>query len=308
MNLPSFYSMTGYGQAQVVCPQIRIQAQIHSLNSRQLEIHISGPREWMILEPSLRNDFKKKLQRGRIQVHLSYQLNEAPSDQTMGLTLGWQPDWVAARLGLLEQFCQAQGIPFQPDVQLVWALSQSSVPEMGTPSMPLIEDPVVHQAVIQANNQALEDLLRMRSQEAQHLVNDLQGHLNTLLGHLGQMRELEDQVLPLYRDKLIKRIAHAGIPIDIQDERLIKELAFFADRADISEELTRLQAHLTTFGEILCQPTQGPIGRKLDFLCQEIARELTTLANKANLLPLQQAALEGKTELEKLREQVQNLE
>jgi uncharacterized protein (TIGR00255 family) len=162
-------------------------------------------------------------------------------------------------------------------------------------------EPILH--ALQA---ALSDMLAMRAREGARLAEDLQTRLEVLRGHLAEIRLRQPEATLQYRSTLQERLRRAGLDLPIDDERLAKEVVLFADRCDISEEVTRLASHLDQFADLAKK--DEPIGRTMDFLCQEIAREFNTLGAKSNDLRLNQLAVACKTELDKIREQVQNIE
>ncbi len=157
-----------------------------------------------------------------------------------------------------------------------------------------------------ALRQALADLVEMRSREGRHLADDLHGRLEDMRARLADIRRRQPDATANYRAALHERLQKAGIELTLDDERLYKEVVLFADRCDISEEVTRLESHLDQFMALL--PKDEPVGRTMDFLTQEMARELNTLGAKSNDLAINQLALACKTELDKVREQVQNIE
>ena len=146
----------------------------------------------------------------------------------------------------------------------------------------------------------------MREREGKHLAKDLIHRLKAIRKNLKEIRSFHPEVVKRYRAALLDRIQKAGLPITAEDERLLKEISFFADRADVSEELTRLESHLAQFAHNLRK--NEPVGRTLEFITQEIFRELNTLGAKANDAGISQRVVACKAELEKIREQVQNLE
>ncbi|PYL73588.1 MAG: YicC family protein, partial [Verrucomicrobia bacterium] len=150
------------------------------------------------------------------------------------------------------------------------------------------------------------DLIKMREREGRHLAKDLIHRLKAMRKKLKEIRVLHPDVIKRYRASLLDRIQKAGLPVASDDERLLKEISFFADRADVSEELTRLESHLAQFAHHLHR--KEPVGRTLEFITQEIFRELNTLGAKANDAAISQRVVACKAELEKIREQVQNLE
>jgi uncharacterized protein (TIGR00255 family) len=162
-------------------------------------------------------------------------------------------------------------------------------------------------AVEKALKTALAALLKMRSREGAHLEKDLGARMSTIRKAFAQIRKHAPEVQKRYRDQLIQRVKNAGLEVPaLDDERLLKEVVYFADRSDISEELTRLESHFQQFDD--CQKSSEPVGRTLDFLAQEMNREVNTIGSKANNALISRQVVVLKAELEKFREQVQNVE
>jgi len=157
-----------------------------------------------------------------------------------------------------------------------------------------------------ALRKAITGLVRMREQEGRFLANDLGERLGLLETGLEQIRKSAPEIVKRYREQLHARVKEAGLEIPVDDERLLKEVVFFADRCDISEEITRLASHLKQFRD--CLKSNEPVGRTLDFLAQEMGREINTIGSKANAAEISQQVVKMKAELEKIREQVQNIE
>jgi uncharacterized protein (TIGR00255 family) len=153
---------------------------------------------------------------------------------------------------------------------------------------------------------ALTQFFEMRAREGEQLANDLRTRISTLCSLRQEIGELAPQRPQRYRQVLLKRLADAGLELDLNDERVQREIGLFADRCDISEELTRLDAHFVAFSEFF--ESSDPVGRPLDFLCQELNREFNTIGSKASDAEIAQKVVSAKTELEKIREQVQNIE
>ena len=157
-----------------------------------------------------------------------------------------------------------------------------------------------------ALDDALDELIKMRQREGKHLAKDLIHRLKVIRREIKSVRSLFPDVVKKYRAALFDRIEKAGLDLPLDDERLLKEVSIFADRSDVSEELTRLESHLAQFAHLLRK--NEPVGRTLEFITQEIARELNTLGAKANDAAISQHVVACKAELEKIREQIQNLE
>ena len=162
-------------------------------------------------------------------------------------------------------------------------------------------------AVEQALRQALEALVKMRRREGAHLAEDLLARVTLMSQCVARIKKQAPKSAERYRQQLLGRIKHAGLPAPAaDDERLLKEVVFFADRSDISEELSRLQSHFQQFHD--CMKSKEPVGRMLDFLAQEMNREVNTIGSKANDVLISREVVTLKAELEKFREQAQNVE
>jgi uncharacterized protein (TIGR00255 family) len=154
---------------------------------------------------------------------------------------------------------------------------------------------------------AMDALIKMREKEGAHLAKDLQGRVKAMRKGVSTIKVVAPEMVKRYREQLQQRIANAGLPLPAEeDERLLKEVVYFADRSDISEELARLQSHFKQFED--CVKTEEPIGRTLDFLAQEMNREINTIGSKAQDSEIAREVVQFKAELEKFREQVQNVE
>jgi uncharacterized protein (TIGR00255 family) len=157
-----------------------------------------------------------------------------------------------------------------------------------------------------ALKQALADLIAMREREGKHLAKDLIKRLKMVREAVRKIREVQPNVMKKYRQALHERVQRAGIDISLDDERLVKEVIFFAEKSDITEELTRLESHFAQFAHLLRR--REPVGRTLEFVSQEIGREFNTVGAKANDIEISQQVVFCKSEMEKIREQIQNIE
>jgi uncharacterized protein (TIGR00255 family) len=197
---------------------------------------------------------------------------------------------------------QALGTPWTPpSLELLLKLAESRRGQAGA----LPELATVETIVQAAFARALDQLVAMRAREGAALAADLRARLGLLAGFVRTMEASEQGAVARHREALLRRLKEAGLDLDVSDERVLKELAFFAERCDITEEVVRLRSHLAQFEAELGQANGG---RKLDFLVQELLREVNTIGSKAAEIPTTRAVLEAKTEIERIREQVQNLE
>jgi len=292
-------SMTGFGRSETSSELFNLNCEVSSLNRKQLEIQINAPRELQFLEPSIRALIAKKISRGRILVVLQIKQHERSSSfEAQNLLLGKYRQLIAlAKEQLAVPLEVSLGDLLQiPEVQQALGsgnLSQQQLAEQQQPVEACIE-------------RALDCMLAMRASEGAHLQQELQSYLQQLEAFSDKVATLAPQVLVHHRQQLLLRLGELELNLGSHDERIVRELAIFADRCDISEELVRLQSHYRKFEEML-QATQAQ-GRSLDFLCQELMREWNTIASKANDSGIAHQVVAAKTVIEKLREQVQNIE
>ncbi len=287
-------SMTGFGRGQARDEKIEVTVEVSSLNSRNLEVSFLGPKEWMGLEHIFVRQVRKSLQRGKVRVAL-----QAKSLDCEG-PLNWDDSEVSEFLAKLEKLSKTLGVSFDVNPALLFRVVQAL--SQKTYSLPHWE--TVKSAVEEALDVALDHLQTMRSQEGKALTEDIRLRSHQLAIWLEEIRTEVPKVVPSYRDLLLQRLGQADL--DLDDERVRKEIAIFADRCDIAEEITRMDSHLKQLEA--CLTEEGAVGRKIDFLIQEINREINTVGSKANYLPITQQVIEFKGELERLREQAQNLE
>ena len=289
-------SMTGFGAATAPLGGSSIRVEISGVNRKQAEIAVVLPRAWAALETAVRDMVASDVSRGRVNVSLSLQ-------QTPGSTgaLALNRDKLAALTATLAEAETALGRAV--DTSLDSLLRLGIIAEETETEIPMEE---IQAAAEPAVREALEAFITLRAQEGENMKRDLLSRIATLRNFREQLMARAAGVATRHREVLLKRLAEADLPLPLDDERIIKEIALFADRCDVSEEMTRLESHLNQF-EKICDKAE-PVGRTLDFLCQEIFRELNTTGSKANDAELAQLVVTAKTELEKIREQVQNIE
>jgi len=289
------HSMTGYGRGQVARGGTTISVEIQSLNKRQADILINLPSGLESIEPELRSKTDQSLHRGRIVVNVTI-TGSGSSDQPI-------LNYEIAR-NYLQRFQKLKKeLKLAGDVTIETILRS---PGVITSSQETTFDHSVHQAVVTALDHALKQLLEMRAKEGAALHRDLTKRIKSIRKAVALIRKLRPHAINRYREQLVERIRKLKADVAIDDDRLVREVAFFAERSDFSEELTRLDSHLDLFTETTNK--QESIGRTLEFISQEIGRELNTLSAKANDAEISQVAVQCKAELEKIREQIQNVE
>ncbi len=291
-------SMTGYGRGESARDGFNVTVELSSVNRKQAEISVNLPRELEMLEPRIREAILAAVSRGRITSRITVHAGEGKASAKMHLNVTLAKAYaqeltkLAKELKLagpvtLDQIVRAPGV-FQTDEELAGH-----------------EDlwPVVEKAL----RTALHGLVTMRQREGSHLNKDLSGRVNLMRKCVDRVAKQAPKSAERYRQQLLERIKAAGLPApEPDDERLLKEIVFFADRSDISEELTRLQSHFKQFED--CAKSSEPVGRTLDFLAQEMNREINTIGSKANDALISAEVVTLKAELEKFREQAMNVE
>ena len=286
--------MTGFGRAELDFPGVRLAVEIATVNQKNLQVSVYGPENWPALESLVSPWIRARLQRGKVTARVT----QATGGPTSKL---WDAEAVGVSLAELEKISAHCGVPFQPDAELILRLAESSRrPGFNLP--PLAD---AEARVRAAFEEAIERLLVMRAREGEALADDLRQRLSAMAGMVSGMETAEKGGPARLREALLRRLADAGLALDPGDERVLREMAIFADRSDITEEIVRLRSHLAQFGQEVGQPG---CGRKLDFLVQELLREVNTIGSKAAEIATTKLVLEAKTEIERIREQVQNLE
>jgi uncharacterized protein (TIGR00255 family) len=288
--------MTGYGRGETDDNGTKFSVELNSVNRKQSDIVINLPRDLTALEPQIRQTINENISRGRTNVVVSYH-NGSSAPRKLALDTELARSYHDA-MRALQKDLDAPG-----EITIGAVLQAPGV--MRAPEE-TIDSNTAWPAVERALRAALADLIKMREREGKHLAKDLIRRLKAMRKQIKEIRGLHPDVVKKYRATLLERIQKAGLPIAADDERLLKEISFFADRADVSEELTRVESHLAQFAHHLRR--HEPVGRTLEFITQEIFRELNTLGAKANDAAISQRVVLCKAELEKIREQIQNLE
>ena len=287
--------MTGYGRGTAVLGGLTLTVQVSSVNRKTLDLAIKLPDEWESLEAMVGEQVRKVAQRGRISVVV-----ELTGAKGAGQTV-WDEAEVGLALDRLADLADSRGVGFTPTPELLWSIANS---QRITAQLPDLE--AAEPAVKTALGEALRSFVAMRAKEGEALLIDFLTRLATLRTHVEAVTVRAPLVPAAYRGQLLQRLRQAELELDLNDERVLKEIALFADRCDVTEELTRLKSHFEQFTALL--QTDGEIGRKSEFILQEIGREVNTIGSKANDLAISRAVIELKNELERVREQMANVE
>jgi len=292
--------MTGYGEARYQSDDVNASIELRALNNRYLKVSLRATDPYQLLEPEFEKVIRRVVRRGTLQVHLRLERQAALQDYRINVVaLRSYLDQVRAateQLGLGEH---AQALLGQ-----VLALP-GVVPEPGQSTSHLQDDWPVLEKVL---SDALDKLQLMRQEEGRAMADELLTHRDTIAAHLDNIRVRRPQLSVLFRDRVLERVQGLLGELDVKIDRsdLIKEVSVFAERSDIAEEVVRLASHLEQFQLMLNEP-ESP-GRKLEFLTQEMFREVNTIGSKASDVEISREVVEIKGTLEKIRELVQNVE
>lgn len=290
-------SMTGFGQAVRHSDGFSVQVEIKTINHRYNEISFRLPREYASFEDSLKQEVRRHVKRGRTDVTVSV-------DRSSGAGAALRVDWSLAEryMALAREIGTRYGLESTISVQELLGVPGLLV--AGETEILQAED--VEQQLLACLNEALHALVGMREAEGRHLRKDLTERLAALRAEHAHLHKLAPAAAEEYRERLAVRMREVLGALPADDARLAMEVALFAERISVDEELTRLNSHFDQFMGLL--DGEEPSGRKLDFLIQEMNREVNTIGSKANHAQMAGIVVEMKAELEKIREQVQNIE
>ncbi len=287
--------MTGYGRATAAVENLSLTVQVSSVNRKTLDLTIGLPEEWESLEAAVGELVRKFASRGKVHVDIEVTGDKSAAEAT------WDEAAAAAALERLQAFAARQGVDFKPTPELLWQVANSQRRANTFPSADVAQ-PVLTETV----TSALRSFAAMRAKEGESLLIDFIRRSEVLQRHVAVIADRAPHVPANYREQLTKRLREAGLELDVSDERVLREIALFADRCDVSEEITRLRSHFDQFTALL--RSEGEIGRKAEFILQEIGREVNTIGSKANDVTIARAVIELKNELERVREQMANVE
>ena len=287
--------MTGYGRAAAAIEGHTVTVQVSSVNRRTLDLTVSLPHEWESLEPAVGEQVRRLAVRGQGACRRRI------DGRVRGRRSAWDDAAVRATLERLAALAAGQGIAFRATPELLWQIASSQPRTAGRPPADAAAP-----AVLEALGEALHGFSVMRAKEGETLLIDFLARVAGLRRGIETIAARAPQVPAAYRELLLKRLREAGLELDVGDERVLKEIALFADRCDISEEITRFRSHLDQFTTLL--RSDGEIGRKGEFILQELGREAHTIGSKANDLTISRGVIELKNELERVKEQIANVE
>ncbi len=288
-------SMTGFGRCEVAEGGVVVSLRVSSVNRKNLEVVCSLPKELQQLDRQVQERVRSVAARGRFQFSLDVRQDGAASG---GLP---SDDQIDAAIERLKSLALRHGADFKVDGDLLVQISRLLEKEdAGLP------EKTAEKLLFQAVDTSLSELVAMREKEGEALKIDLEERRQNLVTLVSKVKEHAPGMVSRYRENLLARLEQGGLALDVNDDRVLREIALFADRCDISEEITRLDSHLDQFAELIAK--DEPVGRPLEFLLQEVGREINTSGSKASTIEVSRLVLEMKNELERIREQVANVE
>ena len=290
--------MTGHGRGEHTQEGYKITTEVSSVNRKQAEIIVYLPRELEPLDARVRDLINKRIARGRVTARISLHVTES------ALISHAQVNTALAKAYVRELKKLAGELKIQSDISLELL---ARIPGIFVADTALADADHFWPGVEKSVQEGLDALVKMRAREGTHLAKDLKARIAAMRKGVALVQQEAPAMVTRYREQLRERIKNAQLPLPPEDdERLQKEIVYFADRSDITEELTRLQSHFKQFDQYL--KSEEPIGRTLDFLAQEMNREVNTIGSKASDSTITREVVALKAELEKFREQVQNVE
>ncbi len=289
-------SMTGYGRGEAARGGAKFTVEISTVNRKQAELSLYLPRELDALESRARDEINAKVSRGRIAARVQWTAKSGDRAQV-------EIDRNLAKEYAKEYRKLATDLKLGGEVSLDTILRAPGVLQTSEEELDVESLWTPLRAAVRA---ALKELLAMRAREGANLKKDLQKRIDALQKSVKAVKRQAPKTVRRHREALLDRLNQSGLDLKLDDERVLKEVALFADRIDITEELTRLESHFGQFADYA--KSKGPVGRTLDFLSQEMNREVNTIGSKANDPLISRLVVAMKSELEKFREQVQNVE
>jgi len=289
--------MTGFGRGTAAGDKFNITVELRSVNNRFLDLNLRLPAELQLLESNIKQHLNGRVARGRVDVNLQY-------DRTSETEFELNRPLISGFLAAMREMQQEFGLAGEPDMNVIARLPNVVSTKKEEPSKDFLA------AIEAAFQMAIDDLNAMRANEGAMLAGVLESLLCAIEARVPTIEGEAAAVAEEYRSRLTKRvndmIAKAESQIDLDQGRLAQEVAYLADRADISEEIARLRSHIEHFRQIIAEDKD--VGKRLDFLTQELNREANTIASKTNNMTVKENALAIKSDIEKIREQVQNIE
>lgn len=289
-------SMTGFGRCEVAEGERKYTVEIKSVNHRYLDVNIKMPKKLNFFESSIRNELKNYVQRGKIDMFITYE-----DFSESNICIKYNKDIAAEYLAYLKSMAEEFGL--DNDIRVS---SLSRYPEVFSMEEQTVDEEEIWNGLVKAVRGAAQGFADTRIKEGENLSKDLISKLDGMLEHVAFIEERSPQIIEEYKKKLYEKVQDFLTDVSYDESRLMTEVTIYADKVCVDEEIVRLRSHIETMKQALTDG--GSIGRKLDFIAQEMNREANTILSKANDLAISNRGIELKTEIEKVREQIQNIE
>ena len=289
-------SMTGFGRSEIVTEQCKITVEIKAVNHRYCDLNIKMPKKLNSLENAVRGTIKKAVNRGKLDVYIGYEdLSEHAACVQLNKELGME------YYRALSELSESLGVEKDASAYRI-----ARMPEVLMLSEAQLNPEEVEETLLLAVEQALQQFMESRQREGEQLKEDILQKLAGMAGNIGGIEERYPQMVGDYRKKLEDKVRELLADTNVDESRIATEVVIYADKICVDEETVRLRSHIQNMEEELLRG--GNVGRKLDFIAQEMNREANTILSKANDLEISDRAIALKTEIEKVREQIQNIE
>ncbi len=289
-------SMTGFGRCEIAEADRKITVEMKSVNHRYLDVTIKMPKKLNFFEAAIRTELKNYMQRGKVDLFITYE------DFTeSNVCVKYNKELAAEYMQYFDRM--AEDFSLDNDIRVS---TLARFPEILTMEEQTVDEEQLWKLLDKALKGAAENFVETRIREGENLRNDLIAKLEGMLAHVDFITERSPEIIEEYKEKLTKKVEELLPDKQVDESRLLMEVTIFADKVCVDEELVRLRSHITATRDALL--AGGSIGRKLDFIAQEMNREANTILSKSSDLEISNRAIELKTEIEKVREQIQNIE
>ena len=288
-------SMTGFGRAEKTVDQFNIKVNLKSVNHRYLDLAVRVPKYYYFVEDKIRQTAAKYISRGKVEIYVSVERTEG-SDKSITLDREVAASYISALKAAAE-------LGVEDDVKISTIAQYHDIFKIETDEA---DEEYITTIITDVFKEAAEDFVNTRICEGKNMEADICEHLDNLETNLHMVEERYPEIVAEYRARLEKKMNEILTDVNVEETRIIAEAAIYAERTDIGEETVRLASHIKEFRKAIT--TDQPIGKKLDFMIQEMNRETNTMGSKANDVEISKIIVDMKSEIEKIREQIQNIE
>lgn len=289
-------SMTGYGSGKAEAGTKTFTVEVKSVNSRYSDFSIKMPRIYTFMEDAIRKTASAKINRGKVDIYVNVETN-GEDDSVVKVNTALAREYLAGLKSLSEELEVSTNATAETFLR---------IPDVFTVDKADVDEEIISKAIISALSEALDGFDAMRIAEGEKLVCDLKEHLAFIANATAEVEKRSPEIVTEYRQRIEERMRDILGSATYDETRLLTEVAIFSDKVNVNEETVRLRSHVDQFTKMLDEG--GSVGRKIDFLIQEMNREINTIGSKSNDLDIARIVIDVKAEIEKLREQIQNVE